>query len=541
MHGRRRVAFAVGIAAAGLLGPARSRPAGAAGRGEVRRYHVLELSLAGPKLGPGDTPARDVQLTVTFRHTSGEPTARVPGFWDGDGKGGAEGGVFKVRFCPTKPGRWRIVRTASNRPELKGRREGDELVCVASSHPGLWLPDGRWYRRSDGSHPFIVGNTHYTFLSRRRGGGAAGADPPTDVRANAAYFKKLRFSLGGGRYPDAKLKPFFDDDARQSDDGRFSLRPNPAWFARRVDPAVREGFARDLICDLIVCGPDTREIRSTLKGDPAPWLRYIAARYGSYPNVWVCLCNEWDIKRPSYTAAEIVRAGRVLRTALPHATPVSVHGNWGNWDTKLNGDWHDHVIIQWKLKTLGRAADAAARNYDRGGRKPVCNDENAYEGRGDRFTEADVIEGCFGTFLGGGYPTTGEKPAGKKGQYFWGGFDAAKHTSADNLLALRKYVDEHVAFWRLKPTPVEGSVFAGAPGSARLLADAGREYVLGTNAAAGLRAKLPRGAWRVVQLDLFSRRQRTLAERAAGTFRFEAPDSRAVLTHFRRIAPEPAP
>ncbi len=520
-----------------LIAPA-ERTARGADLGKVPRYHVLEVALKGPRQGPSDTPARDVELAVSFRHEAGGETVRAVGFWDGDGKGRPTGGVFKVRFCPTRVGRWRIVRAESNRKELSGQREGDELVCVPSKHPGRWVPDGRWYGRSDGSHPYIVGNTHYTFLSRRTDRGAAKTDPVADIRANAGYFKKLRFSLGGGRYTHPTDKPFLDDSGRPSDHGRFSLRPNPTWFRRRVDPVIREGFATDLICDLIVCGPDTREIRSTLQGDPSPWLRYLAARYGAYPNVWFCLCNEWNIKQPSYKAEQIVRAGRAIRACLPYATGLAVHGNTGNWNTKLNGAWHDHVTIQWKLKRLDRAADAAAANYARGGKKPVCNDENAYEGKGDRFSEGDVIEGCFGTFLGGGYPTTGEKYAGKKGQYFWGGFDAAKHHAADNLLLLREYVDERVTFWRMEPIDPKGGIFSSLPEGSRLLGEEQKEYVLGTNRRArNISAKLPAGTWRITQVDLMTKKKETLGEAASGRFTFAAPPSRAAMTHFRRTDP----
>ena len=506
----------------------------AADLGQVERYHVTELTFAGPTLGPADTPARDIELAVTFRHESGEPAIHLLGFWDGDGKGGTRGSVFKVRFCPTREGRWRIVETASNRKELKGQREGETLVCAKSPHPGFWVPDGRWYRRSDGSHPFIVGNTHYTFLSKRNSKGPVRTDPVEDIRGNAQIYKKLRFSLFGGRYPDPKLKPFLDGQGRQTDDGRFALRPNPAWFAQRADPVVREGHAQDLICDLILCGPDTRESRSTLKGDPKPWLRYVAARYGAYPNVWFCLANEWNIKRPSYSAAEIRAAGEALRESLAYPLPISAHSNTGNWDKALNGDWHDHATIQWKLKRLDLAADAAARNFARGGRKPVCNDENAYQGRGDRFSLGDVVEGCFGTFLGGGYPTTGEKYASKLGQYFWGGFDAKKHSASPRLGYLRSYVEKSTAFWRMKPLPV-ADVFTGAPRQFRLLGWAGREYILGSNQqASGIRARLAEGQWQVTQVDLMGMSTRTVAEKASGSFTFGAPASRAVLTHFRK-------
>ncbi len=87
-----------------------------------------------------------------------------------------------------------------------------------------------WCGRQEGT-----GNTHYTFLSRRRSlrdprGVAIDKTPVESIRGNARFYKKLRFSLTGGRYPDPSLKPFLDDHGKQTDDGRFSFRPNPAWF-----------------------------------------------------------------------------------------------------------------------------------------------------------------------------------------------------------------------------------------------------------------------------------------------------------------------
>lgn len=533
---------------AGLLGAWVASLAGwgcgtlpAADLGTVSQYHVLQIEWRGPLQRPHDTPARDVQLDVTFRHESGQERT-VPGFWDGDGRGGREGDVFRVRFCPTLPGRWVVAVVASNRAELRGQRVGDSLQCVAGSHPGFWIAQGRWYRRSDGSWPMIVGNTHYAFLSRHGPDGPRDTDPVQDIRANAEYYKKLRFSLTGDRYPDPRVKPFLDEQGHPSDDGVHASRPNPEWFVHRVDPVVAEAFRVDLICDLILCGPDTQASRSTLQGDPRAWLRYVAARYGSYPHVWFCLCNEWDIKQPRYTAEQIVQAGAYLRGQLAYPTPISVHARPSDWNTHLNAQpWHDHVILQYKLKTLDQAASAVERNFVRGGRKPVVNDENAYEGRGDGFSRDDTVEGCLGTFLGGGYPTTGEKHGNKLGQYFWGGFDPAVHTASGPLRFLRQYVDGHVAFWRMAPTAIEKSIFRGVGDGAALLADQGREYLLGTSRRlAAVDVRLPPGRWRIVQVDLLGQTTRTLSEDAQGAWPLRTPDSRAVLTHLRRLD-DPAP
>ena len=531
-------------ARAGLLGLSllvvalAPRMARGADLGTVPQHGVYELRLAGPRLSAADAPARDVELFVTFRHESGKPELRLPGFWDGDGKGGPEGDVFAVRFCPTKPGKWTVVRTESNRPELRGRREGDTLACTPSKHPGFWVPDGRWYKRSaDGSHPFVVGNTHYSFLSRRNDQGPVKTDPVEDVRRNAEYFGKLRFTLMSDRYPDPDDTPFLDDAGEPSDDGKYSFRPNPRWFRTRADPVIAEAHRVDLACDLILCGPDTRDSRSTLRDEAGAraGLSYVAARYGAYPNVWFCLSNEYDIRDPAYTPAQVVRAGVYLRGRLAYPNPVSVHRDAGDWNPALNGAWHDHVIFQGKIKTLDEAADAAVRNFGiGGGDKPVVNDENAYQGDGDGFSEADTAEGCFGTFLGGAYATTGEKYSEKLGQYFWGGFDESAHTAARGLRYLREYVNRSVPFWTMQPLPLADTPFAGIGVRARVLGRAGEGYVLGTSGRGEHRVELPPGRWDVVQVDLMSRTTRTLAEGAAGTFSFATPDSRAVLTHFAR-------
>ena len=527
--------------------------AASCGRAEnvVPLYGVHEVTFQGPDCGPTDAPARDVELVTQWRHESGRPTYEIHGFWDGDGKGGSSGNVFKVRFCPTRQGQWTLAGATSNRTDLNRQHEGYSVTCVASSHAGFWLADdatgGRWYERSDGSHPYIFGNTMYSFLSEYDKDGPSGGNIADDIRGNAQYFKKVRFSITGCRYPHPKVKPFLNDSGRPTDDGDFSHRPHPAWFSQRVDLAVREAYEHDLIADLILCGPDTEDSRSVLHagrndGDPGPLLRYIAARYGSYPNVWICLCNEFDIKRPKYTTRQVARFGRTMRKYLPYPTPMSIHAKPRDWYAELNTTppWHDHVIIQKKLKKLPVAADWVARNHAIGGNVPVIDDELAYEGKGDGWSEADVIEAHLGAFLGGGYGTTGHKPAGKQGHYFWGRFRAQEHKAADNLRWLRRKIDDRVTFWKMVPLKMSASngtvgIFESVHPDSRAMAWPGREYVLGTNQAQpGIKARLPSGTWQVRRYDVMGKKEVTVSGNASGTLAFDAPTGRAVLFHFKK-------
>jgi hypothetical protein len=518
------------------------------GRGEV--YSVVELSFAGPRQRPRDIPARDLDFWVRFQHESGSPEVKIHGFWDGDGQGGMSGDVFKVRLCPTKTGRWNLVEVHSSKQELDGQKQGDYVIATASDHPGFWIvddesPDQRWYRRSDGSHQYIFGNTHYSFLSGYEPGDKpSGNDIAADIAGNAEYFKKLRFTAYGDRYPNPKEKPFFDDDGRMTDSGDDCQRPNPRWFNQRVDLAVQTAWKHDLIADLILCGPDTEQSRSVLRaahnnGDPEPYLKYIAARYGSFPNVWICLCNEYEIKKPKYSEEQIARFGRIIRQYLPYPTPLSVHSTPRTlWSANFDAlpDWNDHMIIQKKIRNLPDAADVIrqTRQKPRGGKRnmPTVNDELSYEGKGDKHTEQDTIESHFGVFLGGGYGTTGEKPGSKLGQYFRGRFDPSEHTAADNLKYLREIIDEHITFWKMAP---DLSRFSNVDKDSRGLAWTGREYVLGTNKRRrGIIAKLPDGTWTVRRYDIISKQSKTLSESARGRFTFDAPDSRAVMFHFTK-------
>lgn len=143
----------------------------------------------------------------------------------------------------------------------------------------------------------------YSFLSEYDSNGPNRSSIQKDIQENASYFKKIRFSITGCRYPHPIDKPFFDHEGLLTDDGNYSHRPNPTWFHNQVDRAVQETFKNDLIADIIINGSDTEHARSILKasvsdGDGVSILKYLAARYSSYPNVWFCISNKWNIKKP---------------------------------------------------------------------------------------------------------------------------------------------------------------------------------------------------------------------------------------------------
>ncbi len=523
--------------------------------GTFPQYHVYELSFEGSAISPSDSPARDVILQTRWEHEDGKTSIHLYGFWDGDGQGGADGSVYKVRFCPTLPGQWKLASIRSSDPKLDGQHKGLILDCTGSDHPGFWEVDeqsagGRWYKRSDGSHPYIVGNTMYSYLSEFYLGEPNGSNIRKDTRNCAAYFNKLRFSITGDIYPHPSERPFLDGDGTPTNDGNYSHRPNPAWFNQRVDLAVQTAFDEDMIADIIINSVDSKDGRSVLRaekneGDIEPILRYMAARYGSYPNVWFCLTNEYNIRNPKFTEEEIRKIGSQLKGLLSYPTPLSVHPNQQDWDPGLHegADWNDHTIIQNKIKYIWLAADKQNLNYYIGGGRPVINDELAYEGEGDGWLEEDVLEAFLGAFLGGGYGSTGYKSGHKLGHYFAGNFSDTEHSVSDNLLWFRQQIDAEIEFWNMKPFTIffsrkEGinlDIFRNVQYGFRLLGDKGKAYILGAAGPhAGITAGLPEGRWKVTLYDLVNKAIFPLGESVKGEFNFDLPDSRAVFVVLKK-------
>jgi hypothetical protein len=273
------------------------------------------------------------------------------------------------------------------------------------------------------------------------------------------------------------------------------------------------------------------------------YLRYMAARYGAYPNVWFTLANEYS---DQYTPAEAKERGEYLRSVLPYPTPVSIHDWRGPWKAGLNGDWASHTIRQGKFgrretATMGLSADALMIDYATHPNKPIINDENGYYG--EEATDEDIMAGVLGSFAGGGYGTTGYRTtAMTQGPYYWGftipGTDIADRVIVHRLRYFRKLIEEHIRFWEMEPAgKPENSIFRQASDRFRAIHQSGHQYVLAADEAqAGILAELPAGTWDVIQWDLIEREQHFLGRTPGGRpFPFATPDSRASLTLFTRV------
>jgi hypothetical protein len=80
------------------------------------------------------------------------------------------------------------------------------------------------------------------------------------------------------------------------------------------------------------------------------------------------------------------------------------------------------------------------------------------------------------------------------------------------------------------------SIFSNLHPDFRGLAWHRQEYVLGTNKPhKKIVANLPAGTWTVRRYDIINKKTETVSETAHGSYTFDAPKSRAVLFHFKKI------
>ena len=83
--------------------------------GSVAKWECIEIEFAGPaSSATGDLNPFDIQADVVFTSPAGKEYI-LPAFYDGDGHGGPDGSVWKVRFSADETGIWKFSSKSSNR------------------------------------------------------------------------------------------------------------------------------------------------------------------------------------------------------------------------------------------------------------------------------------------------------------------------------------------------------------------------------------------------------------------------------------------
>ncbi len=317
----------------------------------VPRWGVHEIVLRAK--APVDPS--DVALTAIF--TDGATSLKVRGFHDGDG-------TWRIRFSPPTEGIWRW-RTTSPVRALSGQAGAVTAVAPRpGDHGPLTVVAGYHFAHADGTPFRQVGTTAYSWAQQ-----SDALCDQTLATLKASPFNKIRMCV----FPNVAGEPIFPFESAGR--GWDYDRPNPAYF-QRLEDRVRRLAEIGIQADLILFHPydDKTGWHAMTPAQDDRYVRYMVARFASFPNVWWSLANEWDLVKAKSTA-DFERIGRLIQAEDPYGRLCSIH-NWR--DLYDNGrPWISHASIQNGSAVMD---DSRAQIFRDVWKKPVIFDEVRYEG-----------------------------------------------------------------------------------------------------------------------------------------------------------------
>ncbi len=368
------------LAAAGMR---YSRPARAASNDldappdSAPQWQVAEVSLHSSR--DYANPYRDVEVTATFSGPGGKVIAR-PAFWDGDG-------VWRVRFAPTSPGAWHWSTACSGPANdgLSGR--SGRLECVAGPtenpcyrHGFLRVSDDRrHFVHADGTPFFWLGDTHWQMPDTERIDACNHPEHQGEACPHGGQFQHVaadRLAKGFNvyqTYPSATNPAWWTAPYTHINPARFQQ-----VFDFQVDHLAEQGF-------IIALGFGHFNNSTQIPVDDlCRWARYLVARYGAHPVVWIT-CQEMNAPENGgkQNRIDVWRAvAEELSRVDGYGHPHSGHQWVLDVHTRPLGHepWHDWFALQGGHRNSGLTPQRRyADYYAFEPTKPVLETEAMYE------------------------------------------------------------------------------------------------------------------------------------------------------------------
>ncbi len=473
---------------------------------EVPKWQVYEISLTA-SMSPSN-PFTDTRLKATVTPPHGAPFM-VDGFFDGDGKGGQDGKVWKLRFSPNTIGFWQWT-THSNDPGLNDRH--GRFRCLESGDPGPVEARGRYFHRIDGAPVYLMGN----FLDL--------AVPPREQYSHTLLSEKITeknrqdmilrqrrvhrankinvYLANRGDYGGISTTPWVGG-ADSPDRTRFDLK-RWAMYDRIIAQLKDEGMVAELWFFA-----DDSGFGDLPDADRQRLIEYAMARLSAYPHTMFILCLEWQ---EGWSVSEVSSHMTYMQAHNPWGRLCSVHG--------IDADGGDFAFPReaW--------ADFMATQP---GNAIGPKDNNAHVIRNRAFADEPLLVEEFGHLN----DSTRKRLRGNLWACFCGG--AAGSGTGSGLARLRAFIeDSDVAFWDMAPdNSLTSKGFA--------LANPGREYVIYLEVGGTFTVQLAEGTyqahWFCPRRDPGDAAPVSIAEVHGGARAFTTPDKEDWVLHIKNVVP----
>lgn len=373
----------------------------------TEKWSVFEVSCRGPKEG---NPFKEQWIRGIFCGKNEQVTA--DGFYDGDG-------LYKVRFMPSFEGEYHFRLEGSFDME---ETEGTFFAgSPAKDNHGPVRVANTWhFAYEDGTPYYSVGTTCYVWELK--------TDEQIEQTLKSleeAGFNKIRFcifpkhydyNLGEPRsYPyegtpmDSSVltKENFGDYTGKTEGNHWDLERFCTAHFSHIEDCILKLQKIGVEADLILMHPYDRWGFSCMtKEQDDLYLKYVAARFSAYRNVWWSLANEYDLMAHK-TLQDWERFAAIICEKDPYQHLRSIHNCGPFYDHTR--PWVTHCSIQ--RQELYRGAELVSEWRTRY-QKPVVLDEIAYEGNiqygWGNITGEEMIRRFWEAACRGGYPGHGE-------------------------------------------------------------------------------------------------------------------------------------
>jgi hypothetical protein len=225
-------------------------------------------------------PYKDIEVHAVFTGPGGVAIRR-PAFWDG-------GSTWRVRFAPTLPGTWHYILLADEPTGIDLHIHSDAVQCLpANAGQAIFerafltrAPGTRHLSYGDGTPFFWLGDTHWRFAHERwdeanKLGWTSQFRGSVDRRVEQGFSvyqsNLMMFDWGN------PVSPFWTP-------GNTFDELDVPYFQTTIDPRMAYIAERGLVNAL---GLGWYEIVDNDQEGVNRFARYIVARYGSYPVVWI--------------------------------------------------------------------------------------------------------------------------------------------------------------------------------------------------------------------------------------------------------------
>ena len=363
----------------------------------VQCWNRIEIPLNAT--GNYSTPYIDVEdLTATFISPTGI-SMTMPGFWDG-------GQTWKIRFAPNIIGIW-TYKTNANDVGLNNQT--GFIICTPYNgtleiyQHGFIKPsaNNRYLTYADGKPFYWLGDTHWSGFSI-----AERFNESNDARFTSMFKGMIDRRLEQG-YTVWKVETFANNNAYNtsiSNEGgqawnkaKFFIDLNPAFW-QNIDQRIEYLASKGMVVSLAQ-GVGVSMKNSSVEPDHKRLARYILARYGAYPVVWIT-AEEFNDVRTGNCAQCWADVAAYVYDLDPYKRANSLHNAYTNPIVYHDQIWYGFVTLQ-QSHNNAKSVDHWLEQYNAMPPRPILEDEANYE---------DIIP-----YYGGGIPT----PKWKTRQSAW--------------------------------------------------------------------------------------------------------------------------